>query len=375
MVITNTMTASEINEQIWNLYIQYGLVNRKFTKGRLGLLTSAISTELGVIMSILNSYVSQFSIDTVTDASLLESMIKPFTIRRPATYSRVLLTFTRADNYNESVRIPRGFAVSDSGDSTVIFKTASDIYLWKGNKSATGVAYCVNTGSKYNVVANKLTYFSNSEWNTVLYVNNEEPAFGGMDDESLESAKQRANMFRYDRDGTTVHLRSLMYQLGLNVQQYYIEEYGMGYGTILIILDVDSESEFQDIQQKLLYDKVMGVKYYFVRANRRYVNFYVHLKTIGASDYSEAEKENIYTIVQNTIQNIFAYYLSVGVDLSVTTLVTEINTQLSGNYNIYSVSVSFDEGVTIEKNNKIKVSKYERVYTNKIVTDITYIGE
>jgi hypothetical protein len=369
------MTASEINEQIWNLYIQYGLVNRKFTKGRLGLLTSAISTELGVIMSILNSYASQFSIDTVTDASLLESMIKPFTIRRPATYSRVLLTFTRADNYNESVRIPRGFAVSDSGDSTVIFKTASDIYLWKGNKSATGVAYCVNTGSKYNVVANKLTYFSNSEWNTVLYVNNEEPAFGGMDDESLESAKQRANMFRYDRDGTTVHLRSLMYQLGLNVQQYYIEEYGMGYGTILIILDVDSESEFQDIQQKLLYDKVMGVKYYFVRANRRYVNFYVHLKTIGASDYSEAEKENIYTIVQNTIQNIFAYYLSVGVDLSVTTLVTEINTQLSGNYNIYSVSVSFDEGVTIEKNNKIKVSKYERVYTNKIVTDITYIGE
>ena len=38
MAITSTTTAAEIDNQLWALYIQYGLVNRQFTKGRLGLL-------------------------------------------------------------------------------------------------------------------------------------------------------------------------------------------------------------------------------------------------------------------------------------------------------------------------------------------------
>jgi hypothetical protein len=82
----------------------------------------------------------------------------------------------------------------------------------------------------------------------------------------------------------------------------------------------------------------------------------------------------MYNIVQNTVQNIFAYSLAVGSDLSVNKLLTQINTQLASAYDIYSVNVSFDDGVSINKSNKIAVEKAERIYTNKIVTDITYAG-
>lgn len=374
MVISNTMSASEIDNQLWGLYVQYGLVNRKFTKGRLGLLTSAIATELSTILSILNGYVNQFSILTCTDPALIESMIKPFVVRQGATSSRVLLTFTRVGDFTESIRIPHGFAVSNSGDSTIIFKTASDIFLWKGQQTASGVAYCVNTGSRFNVSANTLTYFSDSIWNSRLAVNNNAPAFGGKDEESIESAKQRATMFRYDRDGTSANVRSQFYQLGLDSQQYKIIEYGRGYGTLLIILDTDSEAEFEDLQNTIIAGKVAGVKYYFTKATRKYINFYVHLKTTGSVDYTDSEKEQMYTIVQNTIQNIFAYYLSVGADLSVNRLVTEINTQLADSYDIYSVDVTFDDGIIVGDNNKIDIAQDERVYTNKIITDIVYVG-
>lgn len=79
MAITSTTTASgEIDNQLWALYIQYGLVNRQFTKGRLGLLTSAIATEIGNIIGILNGYANQFTLQTCTDPALIDSMIKPF---------------------------------------------------------------------------------------------------------------------------------------------------------------------------------------------------------------------------------------------------------------------------------------------------------
>jgi hypothetical protein len=374
MAITSTTTAAEIDNQLWALYIQYGLVNRQFTKGRLGLLTSAIATEIGNIIGILNGYANQFTLQTCTDPALIDSMIKPFVRKASAKSARVVLTFTRYSGYNESIRIPSGFAVSSSGNSQIVFKTAGDLYIWKGQQSANVVAYAVTPGSKYNVPAETLVYFSSSVWNSRMSVTNLGPAFGGMDEESTNTAKQRAGLFRYDRDGTLANLRSLLYMIGLSNQQYYLEQYGRGYGTVLIILDCDSDDEFADLCRQIDYAKIAGVKYHYVRSARTYLNFYVHLKTVGQTDYTETEKQNMYNIVQNTVQNIFAYSLAVGSDLSVNKLLTQINTQLASAYDIYSVNVSFDDGVSINKSNKIAVEKAERIYTNKIVTDITYAG-
>lgn len=66
-----------------------------------------------------------------------------------------------------------------------------------------------------------------------MSVTNLGPAFGGMDEESTNTAKQRAGLFRYDRDGTLANLRSLLYMIGLSNQQYYLEQYGRGYGNCI----------------------------------------------------------------------------------------------------------------------------------------------
>ena len=48
--------------------------------------------------------------------------------------------------------------------------------------------------------------------------------------------------------------------------------------------------------------------------------------------------------------------------------------KLADSYDIYSVDVTFDDGIIVGDNNKIDIAQDERVYTNKIITDIVYVG-
>ena len=371
IVINN---GNEILTRLWNNVISRGVVNRRMDSSRLGLLLSAIASELNTTLSLIRSYMNQYTIATCTDKVMVENMSKMFAVRRLSSKSKVIVEFYKLNDQLGTIKIPAGFAIGSTTDSKIKFKTISDVYLWKGMQSVSVLAYSVTSGKENNVDAGVLNKFQSNGYNTSIGVINPEPAFGGFDDESIENLRRRATGFRYDRDGTEYNVQQLLYMAGVPQYRYALKEHIDGAGTFLICLDATSDNEFEDVQRSFNYRHYYGVKPIFVRATRVYINIYVAITTTGQQDYTPLEKQQIYNNVNQRIQEFFAVNCVVGADLNVGRLKAAINSSLS-EYEIEDVSLSFDQGVVVNDQSIINIPDTYRLFPNKIITDINYHGE
>lgn len=368
MVVYEIKDGNEVLTRLWNNVIATGAVNRRLDSSRLGLILSAIATELNYVQSIIMSYMSQFSLSTMSDKVLLENVARLFAVRRLASKSKAVITFTRINDYTESVHIPANFAVQTA--TGVVFKTISEIFLWKGVESASVLAYSSNSGAKYNVSANTLTSFNDNNFNTRIAVTNKEPAFGGYDTESLDSLRNRAQGFRYERDNTFLDLKRQMYFLGVDDGSWIAKEYINGNGSYLICLDCDSQYEYEDIINSLIYRKTPGITQVFVRAERIYINVSVILEIEEGTSYTPVQKEQIYQTIDNSVQLFFAAYCNVGASFDTNKLIVELTKALVS-YDIVSIHILFNEGISTDNKNIIQIKDTQRFYPSQITTTIT----
>lgn len=371
LIINN---GEDLLTRLWNNVISRGVVNRRIDSSRLGLLLSAIASEENTTISLIKTYMSQFALATSTDKIVVENLARMFAVRRLASKSKVVLEFYRIGNDTSTLKIKAGFKVGATSDSKIAFRTVSDAYIWKGTQSTTVIAYSVSSGAKNNVAAGILNKFEQNGYNSQIAVINPEPAFGGYNDESIESLRRRATGFRYDRDGTKYNVQQLLYQNGVPEYKYTLLEYSDGPGTFQVCIDTTSDAEFEDIQKSVMYRHFVGVKPAFIRATRVYINIYVAITTTGTKDYTPLEKQTIYNHVNTRIQRFFAAYCSVGADLNVGRLKSALYSELV-DYEIENINLSFDHGIVIDNQNKIVIPDTYRVYPNKIITDINYQGE
>lgn len=371
LIINN---GEDLLTRLWNNAISRGLVNRRIDSSRLGLLFSAIASEQNTVISLIQSYLNQFALATSTDKIIVENLARMFAVRRLSSKSKVVLEFYRLQDENSTIRIKAGFKVGSSSDSRIAFRTISDAYLFKGSQSVTVIAYSVSSGSKNNVEAGVLNKFENNGYNAQIGVINPEPAFGGYNDESIESLRRRATGFRYDRDGTKYNIQQLLYQNGIPTYRYALREYSDGPGTFQVCIDTSSDAEFDDIVRSLNYRQFVGVKPNYVRATRVYINIYVSITTTGEKDYTPLEKQNIYNQVNTRIQRFFATYCAVGSDLNISNLKSSLYSELSS-FEIENITLSFDHGIVVDKNNTIVIPDESRVFPSRIITDINYNGD
>lgn len=371
IVINN---GNEILTRLWNNVISRGVVNRRLDSSRLGLLLSAIASELNTTLSLIRSYMNQYTIATCTDKVMVENMAKMFAVRRLSSKSKVVVEFYRLNDNFGTIKIPAGFAIGSTTDSKIKFKTISDVYLWKGMQSVSVLAYSISSGERNNVDAGVLNKFQSNGYNTSIAVINPEPAFGGFNDEPIEDLRRRATGFRYDRDGTEFNIKQLLYLCGVPQYRYSLQEFVDGPGTFLVCVDATSDNEFEDIQKSFNYRRRYGITPVFVRATRVYLNIYVAIVTTGEQDYTPLEKQQIYNNVNQRIQEFFAVNCVVGADLNVGRLQASIISSLS-DYEIESVSLSFDQGVVVNNKNIIVIPDTYRLFPNKIITDLNYDGE
>lgn len=373
MVEVEIYDGTDVLSRLWDNLISSGMINRRVDSTRIGLIFSAIATELSVTISLIESYLGQFTLQTCTDKVLVENMAKLFAVRRLASKSKVVLTFYRLNDYENSVRIPAGFAVQSNEDSTIIFKTIQDVFLWKGVEETSVLAYSIQSGSAYNVEAGVLTEFEDNGFNAYIGVINIEPSYGGYDDEDIEELRGRATGFRYERDGTVEDIqRQLMFE-GYSHDKWILIEPEDEYGTYTICIDTDADMEFEDIKTLLSYRRTAGITQVFKRANRLYVDMNIMIHTTGNKDYTATEKDEMYTIVNEEVQRFFTFYCALGQSLNVRNLNAAIIDALSG-YQVTSIDILFDDGVTLT-GNWLKVGKQTRIYPNKIITIIKYEGD
>ena len=371
LIINN---GEELLTRLWNNVISRGVVNRRLDSSRLGLLLSAIASEQNTVISLIRSYLNQFSLATCTDKVMIENLARMFTVRRLSSKSKVVVEFYRLGDDNRTLKIPGGFKIGASSDSKIAFRTITDVYLWKGTQSVSVVAYSVASGKANNVAANVLNKFENNGYNNVLGVRNPEPAFGGYNEESIESLRKRATGFRYERDGTRPNIEQLLYSYGIPAHRYSLLEYDNGPGSFQICIDTSSDMEFEDVKKGFMYRHWTGITPTFVRATRVYINIYVAITTTGEKDYTPIEKQTIYNHVNTRIQRFFAAYCVVGVDLNVSRLKAAIYSELNA-YEIDNITLSFDQGIVVNHKNIIVIPDTYRVFPNKIITDLNYEGE
>lgn len=363
----------DILNNLWANLISTGARTRRHDSSRTGLLFSAIATELNVVISLLQSYANQYSIDTMTDKILIENMATQYVQRRLASKSKAILVFYRMEGFNDSVRIPAGFAVRSSTSGDIIFKTVTTVFLYKGIQSVSVAAYSLNSGERNNVDANTLTIFANDKYNGSIGVTNPDAAFGGYNDESISNLQQRAQGFRYLRDGNVQHIQNQLYEAGIKPSHYYLEEYIDGPGTYLVCIDTDSDDAFADAKSRIHYRHTYGITPVYVRATRLYIDMYIVVKTAHEVDYTPKEKSTIYNNINNEIQRFFAAYCSVGVNINLHSLTAAINTALS-TYDIADVDIDIANAITVNKKNIIEIGNTTIAYPNKIITTLEYVG-
>lgn len=373
MVQLKINDGNNILDNLWQNLINTGARNRRHDSSHTGLLLSAIATELNVAITLLQSYADQFTLQTATDRVLIESMASQYANRRLASKSKAVLVFYRLEGYTESVKIPAGFAVRATSAGNIIFKTVSDVYLWKGSQSVSVLAYSINSGSQYNVEANTLTMFANSEFNGRIAVTNPDGAFGGYNDESINHLRNRANGFRYERDGTLQDINRQLYENGAPQYKFCAEEYIDGPGTYMICIDADSDYEFEDIVTRMGYRHVYGVKPVYVRAARIYVDMYITIQIDRLVDYQASQKDTIYREVNDTIQKFFSAYCVVGVDVRINTLKAALNNALSG-YDISDIDIAISNAIKVNKRNVIEIGNTQRAIPNKVLTSLEFLG-
>lgn len=372
MVDIQVNDGTEILSRLWDNLISRGVTNRRVDSTRIGLILSAIATELNTTVSLLESYLGQFTLQTCTDRVLVENMARLFAVPRLASKSKVVLTFYRMENFSDAVKIPANFAVQCSTDNKIVFKTIQDVYMYKGVDFVNVLATSVQSGSAYNVEANTLTTFQTNGYNTYIGVTNEEPSYGGYEDESIEELRARATGFRYERDSTIEDIQRKLMREGYSHDKWILFEDENEHGMYTICIDTDADTEFQDIQRTLGYRRMPGITQVFQRANRMYVDMYVTVYTTGDTDYTPIEKDEMFATINETIQRFFLIYCVLGADLNIKNLAAEINNALN-KYKITSVDIKLDDGITLQ-GNILKAGQTTRLYPNKILTSLKYEG-
>ena len=288
MVNVQILDEEEILADLNRIAQELGLINEVFEASHIYIYYTVFARVFGTISRIFGTYIDNIDINETTDEALLERLIAPLIAKRSARTAKVILTFTRREmNSDNDIFIPRNFEVmTEMTDNPIVFRTAEARILWRDTYSVKVPAYSIDLGAINNVNANTLTYFVDSEFANIS-VTNEAPAYGGSDEETSFDSRQRILSFRYAREGAKAQLQSILAESGIPVESFRLTEFYDGYGSVLIALECDSDSMFQDTINRLEISRPQGIMYHYCKVEPLYMNFDIKVLVTGSRIYDE----------------------------------------------------------------------------------------
>ena len=362
--------------------IELGLINNVFETSRIYIFYAVFARVFGNLIKTIVEYIENLDIEKCTDEALLDILIKPFIKKRNAKVAKVILEFSRRDTTDtqaSDIFIPREFEVMTEGEDPLIFRTAESRILWKDAYKVLIPAYSVEFGSLNNISANTLTYFNDAEFANIQ-VTNPQAAYGATDEETAFDARNRIGLFRYGRDGSKDFLQQLIFENGVSYYGYNIIEYWDGYGSVLIVLDIQSEDEFADIVQNIEMMKRDGVKYYYSQCEYVYINIICTIKMLKNDRiYTTYDKNAIEENIKTAIELYFKNNINKNKKLSKNRLEAFLLQYLvDEQYDIYETEIEISSNTELNKDpntGQILVEEYQKLQPNKIRTYIEYDGE
>lgn len=380
MVNVEILDEQEILADLNRIAQELGLINEVFEASHIYIYYTVFARVFGTISRIFGTYIDNIDINETTDEALLERLIAPLIAKRSARTAKVILTFTRREmNSDNDIFIPRNFEVmTEMTDNPIVFRTAEARILWRDTYSVKVPAYSIDLGAINNVNANTLTYFVDSEFANIS-VTNEAPAYGGSDEETSFDSRQRILSFRYAREGAKAQLQSILAESGIPVESFRLTEFYDGYGSVLIALECDSDSMFQDTINRLEISRPQGIMYHYCKVEPLYMNFDVKVLVTGSRIYDEYSIEAINMSIKSAVELYFSQDVWVGMPLSLKRLQAFVlNYIVSENYEIYEIEMSIENEDKYEHDSKtgqVIVKPWQKLYANKLTIDVDYETE
>lgn len=380
MVNVEILDEQEILADLNRIAQELGLINEVFEASHIYIYYTVFARVFGTISRIFGTYIDNIDINETTDEALLERLIAPLIAKRSARTAKVILTFTRREmNSDNDIFIPRNFEVmTEMTDNPIVFRTAEARILWRDTYSVKVPAYSIDLGAINNVNANTLTYFVDSEFANIS-VTNEAPAYGGSDEETSFDSRQRILSFRYAREGAKAQLQSILAESGIPVESFRLTEFYDGYGSVLIALECDSDSMFQDTINRLEISRPQGIMYHYCKVEPLYMNFDIKVLVTGSRIYDEYSIEAINMSIKSAVELYFSQDVWVGMPLSLKRLQAFVlNYIVSENYEIYEIEMSIENEDKYEHDSKtgqVIVKPWQKLYANKLTIDVDYETE
>lgn len=380
MVNVQILDEEEILADLNRIAQELGLINEVFEASHIYIYYTVFARVFGTISRIFGTYIDNIDINETTDEALLERLIAPLIAKRSARTAKVILTFTRREmNSDNDIFIPRNFEVmTEMTDNPIVFRTAEARILWRDTYSVKVPAYSIDLGAINNVNANTLTYFVDSEFANIS-VTNEAPAYGGSDEETSFDSRQRILSFRYAREGAKAQLQSILAESGIPVESFRLTEFYDGYGSVLIALECDSDSMFQDTINRLEISRPQGIMYHYCKVEPLYMNFDIKVLVTGSRIYDEYSIEAINMSIKSAVELYFSQDVWVGMPLSLKRLQAFVlNYIVSENYEIYEIEMSIENEDKYEHDSKtgqVIVKPWQKLYANKLTIDVDYETE
>lgn len=378
--ILRNLDEDAILAQLNSVAQELGLINHIFTTSRIYVYYAVFARVFGNLSSIIVQYLNSMDLDQTTDEALLEMQIKPFVQKRYARVAKTILEFSRRKDFNgisSDILIPRELEVMTEGENPVIFRTAESRILWKNSEKVLIPAYSLEFGSLNNLSENTLTYFDDIDHFAQVKVTNPFPAYGGTDEETAYDARQRIGLFRYGRDSTKAAIQQILFENNISYYGFNIVQYWDGFGTVLIVMDTDSEEHYKDVITEIEAQKPAGVKYHYCMAEYVYINIDIKVKMVAENNYTPYEKNEIEEHIRTAVEIFFGNQIYVGKKLSLNRLEAYIIQYLfDERYDIYEVEASIesrDRDVKVDfETGQLKIEEYQRLYPNLIYTTIEY---
>jgi hypothetical protein len=372
------LSESEILADILAIAQDKGVINQIFEQSKIYIYYSVFARVFGNLSKLYVQYLNSVNIEETRDEALLEQLLKPFVEKQYATVSKTILRFRRRsiDDYTPiDILIEAGTRVQTEDDDPVMFRTAETKILRQNAYEILVPAYSIEYGQKNNVSKNTLTYFI-SDLFAELECTNIIDAYGGQNEETAFDARTRMATFRYSRDGSESYISNEIMGIGIGYPNYSISQYYGGSGSLLISLDIDSIEQYYDIIERLKMKLFDSVSNHFARVERIYVNLGVNVGVTGSAMYDSYDIKDIKQNIVEAINQYFGINVYVGYDLSIKRLEAFIlNYLVTNNFEIYEIDITIGEDSNLiidHRTGEIVVEPYQKLYANKLQTEIMY---
>jgi hypothetical protein len=244
---------------------------------------------------------------------------------------------TAYDYYNEMITIRETDIATTGGSNPVQFRPILEDVLIE-NKDEIKVRFvCLQAGLYTNIPANSIIAIE-SDYQDYVTIENPNPAFGGRDEESLESVKNNYLNARYMLEkGTRDAIIDTLHEFGLNQGEYYIKEFRAGYGSYTLFVKTDDDeliNILQDIMKAPLSAYGVGV----LIGKSKPIDLNLNINVLLNNKITYSDEVNTKRLTDMAIREYYKYN-GVGRNLVLNGLKWFIQDRLMTHYQVITVDI------------------------------------